>query len=142
MLRFAPGLLTAVRKPPRTSSIQLNIRLFHDTVADFTSQDQRGKLITSKVPIKIGEPHESYVMIPPAVGRALQSCIALDTSALDASPTDVYTLEKHQLTFFYSSLHFGHGLFNPTSLPLVFQIANSTLPPRVTFRVSSPQASK
>lgn len=107
MLRSAPCIFTAIRKPSKIS----NIRPFHDTVADFTSRDQQGKLVTFKVPVQTGKPHEAYVMIPPAVGSAFQTQSALDRFALDSTPADIYKLEKHQLTFFHDTQEFRSGTF-------------------------------
>ncbi|KAL2220579.1 hypothetical protein M432DRAFT_588354 [Thermoascus aurantiacus ATCC 26904] len=42
-------------------------------LSDFIHYGPDGKPVTSKVPIRIGDPEETYVTIPPDVGRALQT---------------------------------------------------------------------
>lgn len=63
----------------------------------------RGTLVTRKVPIIVGDPGETYVLIEPGVGSALRAASPF-TSASAASAED-----RCKLTFFHDSQHFGFG---------------------------------
>ena len=67
------------------------------------------------MPVRVGDPEEAYVMIPPEVGRALQagSSFFSNTSA-PAHGSD----GRYALTFFHDTQHFALGIVvSPTPLP-------------------------
>ena len=87
---------------PRTS-IAPTARYFHRVTTDFIAHDVKGNLVTRKVPVIIGDPGETYVLIEPGVGSALRAA-SPSTSASAASAED-----RCKLTFFHDSQHFGFG---------------------------------
>lgn len=87
---------------PRTS-IASTARCFHRVTTDFIVHDARGTLVTRKVPIIVGDPGETYVLIEPGVGRALRAASPF-TSASAASAED-----RCKLIFFHDSQYFGFG---------------------------------
>lgn len=49
-------------------------RQFHEVTADFLNYHHtRGNLITEKIPIVIGDPGQSYIMVYPKVGNDVQN---------------------------------------------------------------------
>lgn len=78
-------------------------RYFHRVTTDFISHDVRGNLISRKVPVIIGDPGETYVLIEPGVGNALRAASPF-TSTYAASAEG-----RCKLTFFHDSQHFGFG---------------------------------
>lgn len=79
-------------------------RAFHVATADFTNHGPHGSLVTSKVSIRIGDPGESYVMIPPEVGRAFRAAGLLSNgSALTDHPA------RSPLVFYHDTRHFVHS---------------------------------
>ena len=48
-------------------------RYFHHVTTDFITHDARGNIITRKVPIIIGNPGETYILIEEGVGNALRA---------------------------------------------------------------------
>ncbi|KAJ5497767.1 hypothetical protein N7453_006818 [Penicillium expansum] len=108
---FRPFSSLQGTRSPRTA------RCFHKVTTDFVTHDARGNLVTRKVPIIIGDPEETYVLIEKGVGSAL--CAASpSTLASTASAED-----RCKLTFFHDSLHFGFGsssyprLYIPNQIP-------------------------
>ncbi|KAJ5577509.1 uncharacterized protein N7459_006473 [Penicillium hispanicum] len=80
-------------------------RYFHRVTGDFLSHDTRGNPVSTKVPVIIGDPGETYVLIDPEIGRALRAGILLSDSTLATSVED-----RCRLTFFHESRHFGFVL--------------------------------
>jgi hypothetical protein len=78
-------------------------RYFHRITTDFVTHDVRGNLVTREVPVIIGNPGESYVLIEREVGFALRAASPF-TSASAASAED-----RCKMTFFHDSGHFGFG---------------------------------
>lgn len=78
-------------------------RYFHRVTTDFISHDMRGNLVVRKVPIIIGNPGETYVLIDPGVGSAL--CAANPVESASAASIE----DRCKLTFFHDSQHFGFG---------------------------------
>lgn len=83
----------------------MNTRFYYKATADFTNYSSNGKLSTSEVSIRVGDPQEAYVMIPPEVGRALQAGGFLSNSS---APTHIS--DRYALTFFHDTQHFAHGI--------------------------------
>lgn len=81
----------------------LTTQYFHQVTTDFITYDVKGSLVTRKVPIIIGNPGETYVLVDPGVGHALCAASPL-TSASTAHAED-----RCKLTFFHDSQHFGFG---------------------------------
>lgn len=78
-------------------------RYFHRVITDFITHDTKGNLVTRKVPIIIGNPGETYVLIEQGVGSALRAASPfISTSAASAE-------DRCKLTFFHDSQHFGFG---------------------------------
>lgn len=78
-------------------------RYFHRVTTDFINYNARGNLVARNVPVIVGNPGETYVLIDPGVGSAL--CAASPfTSASAACAKD-----RCKLTFFHDSQHFGFG---------------------------------
>lgn len=80
-------------------------RQFHEATADFLNYDTRGNLITEKIPIIIGDPGQTYIMVYPEVGNAIRA--AADQSRISTPAGIVGDICK--LTFFHDSQHFGLG---------------------------------
>lgn len=79
-------------------------RHFHRVTTDFVTHDAGGNIITRKVPIIVGNPGETYVLIEQGVGSALRA----------ASPSILASAacaeDRCKLTFFHDSQHFGFGI--------------------------------
>ncbi len=104
MLRLSPRCLTAIYciKPA------VRARAFHSATADFVNYGVNGELVTRKVSIRIGDPGDSYVMIPPEIGHALQA----GTSLING-PTLTNGCARYALNFFHDTQHFAHGKLAP-----------------------------
>lgn len=87
---------------PRTS-IPSTARYFHRVTIDFIAHDVRGNLVTRKVPIIVGDPAETYILIEPGVGSALRAA----SPFISASATSAE--DRCKLTFFHDSQYFGFG---------------------------------
>ena len=87
-------------------------RAFHDTTADFVKRGVTGEVVTSKVPISIGDPGEAFVLIPPEVGRAFDIDNALDDSLAVAKGS-----VRSALSFFHDTQLFAHGRLAKLYLP-------------------------
>jgi hypothetical protein len=75
------GLIPAMLRPMlRRSSIIYSIRVavsrraFHAVTADFVRLGPDGQIVTSQESIRIGDPGEAYVLIPPENRSCLSSC--------------------------------------------------------------------
>lgn len=101
-------------------------RYFHRVTTDFITHDRKGHLVTRKVPVIIGNPGETYVLIDQGLGSALRAASPC-TSASTASAEG-----RCKLTFFHDSQHFGFG---PSSYPRLY--APSQIP-RQTESNTSP----
>lgn len=116
MLRYLPRTL-------RGGSFGAVRRHFHQVTGDFTNYDVKGVPTTAKVPIIVGEPGQTYVLVPTDIGRAFHTAsleLNEPTTGLSTGATD----ETCKATFFHDSQHFGVGgpskypqLRIPTSLP-------------------------
>lgn len=116
MLRYLPRTL-------RGGSSGAVRRHFHQATGDFTSYDVKGVPTTTKVPIIVGEPGQTYVLVPTDIGRAFHTAsleLNEPTRGISAEATD----ETCKATFFHDSQHFGVGgsskypqLRIPMSLP-------------------------
>ncbi|CAG8159406.1 unnamed protein product [Penicillium salamii] len=81
-------------------------RCLHRVTTEFIIHDTRGNLVTRKVPIFIGNPGETYILIEKEVGSALRAASPfISTSAASAE-------DRCKLTFFHDSQHFGFGTFS------------------------------
>ena len=79
-------------------------RYFHRVTTDFITYDATGSLATRKVPMIIGNPGETYVLIDPGVGTALRAASPF-TSASAASAEG-----RCKITFFHDLQYFGFGI--------------------------------
>ena len=87
----------------RCTRSPLTARYFHHVTTDFITRDTGGNLVTRKVPIVIGNPGETYVLIEQEVGSALRAASPfISTSVASAE-------DRCKLTFFHDSQHFGFG---------------------------------
>lgn len=100
MLRLSPRLFTTVHRIKPAA----RARACHSATADFVNYGAYGELVTDKVSIRIGDPGESYVMIPPEIGHALQA-----GSSLINGPTVPHGCARYALSFFHDTQHFAHG---------------------------------
>lgn len=81
-----------------------NARFFHTAIGTFVTLDSSGKPVTKEVKLSHGDPNESYVLIPPEIGYALQAgSVPSNGMSLREDP------EKHALTFFHETKTFAHG---------------------------------
>ncbi|KAJ5245570.1 hypothetical protein N7489_005666 [Penicillium chrysogenum] len=104
----------------RCARSALTARYFHHVTTDFTTHDARGNLVTRKVPIVIGNPGETYVLIEQEVGSALRAASPfISTSVASAE-------DRCKLTFFHDSQHFGFGLSTYPRLYIPSQIPRQT----------------
>lgn len=94
-------------------------RYFHRVTTDFITSDASGNLATTKVPVFIGNPGETYVLIGTGVGTAL--CAASPFTSTSAASAE----DRCKLTFFHDSQHFGFGLM--PFCPIFRAIINSFL---------------
>lgn len=88
---------------------QLRRRNFYQATADFFRPNPDGKPASSKVDIKIGDPENTYVMIPPNIGYALRG----GNKASTVSQRD----DRFKLFFDHDTQEFSHGNF-ATSFPI------------------------
>ncbi|CAG8217649.1 unnamed protein product [Penicillium salamii] len=106
-------------------------RYFHRVATDFVTHDAGGNLVTRKVPVIIGNPGETYVLIEQGVGSALRAASPF-TLASAASAED-----RCKLTFFHDSQHFGFGKlslcesFMQPMLTICFSLLGSSSYPRL-----------
>ena len=86
----------------------------HAAIGEFVNQGPNNSLVTSKVSIRMGNPEDQYVLVPPEIGRAFQAAALLtnDSSAV-ANPN------KSSLIFHHDTKHFVLGEL----LGLLLQIA-------------------
>ncbi|PYI32992.1 hypothetical protein BP00DRAFT_445015 [Aspergillus indologenus CBS 114.80] len=106
MLRLASrGLFSYPKTGPCTA------RYFHRATLDFITYDATGKLVTEGLSGYIGNPGESYVIVPTKVGNAFRAASPVASSAATAAQ------DKCKLTFFHDSKHFG---FEPESYPRLY----------------------
>lgn len=56
-------------------------RYFHRVTTDFITLEVNGNLIIKKVPVIIGNPGETYVLIDPEVGNALRAASPLTSAS-------------------------------------------------------------
>lgn len=117
MLRFA-----ATRPSTAVCGLRnniANIRHYYPATTDFIHYGPDGKPVTSKVPIRIGDPEETYVTIPPDVGRALQTA-SLTGDVSSSSPESLGDRFKLTCSTILKTLLVVtrlSGFFSPT-LPL------------------------
>ncbi|KAJ5516109.1 hypothetical protein N7527_007669 [Penicillium freii] len=96
-----------------------NTRLLHLVTTDFINYNTSGNLVTRKVPVMIGDPGETYMLIEQEVGSALCATTAANVEY------------RYKLTFFHDSQHFGFGL---TSYPRLY--APSQIPRQTELNTS------
>ncbi|KAH2200672.1 hypothetical protein KXW59_003354 [Aspergillus fumigatus] len=77
-------------------------RHYYQATAEFICWGPNGKLEKRKVPIKIGDPQNTYVMIPPDIGHALQA------STLLGHTTPAQVKDRSKLIFYHETQHFAH----------------------------------
>ncbi|PGH01823.1 hypothetical protein GX51_05003 [Blastomyces parvus] len=81
-----------------------NIRHCHHATAQFIRQAPSGKIEKSQVRIQIGDPGNTYVLIPPEVGYAIQAARLLGHDL--TSPGQAR--DRLKLTFYHDTQHFAH----------------------------------
>lgn len=81
-----------------------NTRLLHHVTTDFITYNTSGNLVTRKVPVMIGDPGETYMLIEQEVGSAL----CATSPFISASVASVE--DRYKLTFFHDSQHFGFDM--------------------------------
>ena len=115
MFRCAPRLFTFSRRAATA-------RYFHRVTADFINCDVKGKPVSTKVPIVIGNPGESYVQIDPEIGWAFHA------GSLHNSPSATNVEGRCRLTFVHETQHFGFGRCAILSTgPLLISYLNSSI---------------
>lgn len=82
-------------------------RGFHQAKAKFTTVDSKGKPTSYATEIRVGDAHEAYVYIEPAVGDAIKSAIAQLSGDVGLTRGAV---EQLPLRFHHGSYHFAHGM--------------------------------
>ncbi|KUM57012.1 hypothetical protein ACN42_g10183 [Penicillium freii] len=105
--------------PLRCTRSAPTARYFHQVTTDFVTYDVKENLITSKVPVIIGDPGETYVLIEQGVGSALRAASPFISSSA-ASAED-----SCKLTFFHDSQHFGFGTLTNELFPSLCPRSNS-----------------
>ncbi|RAL09231.1 uncharacterized protein BO97DRAFT_427708 [Aspergillus homomorphus CBS 101889] len=81
-------------------------RYFHRVTTNFINYDAQGDLLARKVPIIIGDPGQTYVLIDPTIGSALRAASPLTPASSAARAED-----RCKLTFFHDLQYFG---FDPS----------------------------
>ncbi|KAJ5159053.1 uncharacterized protein N7500_008704 [Penicillium coprophilum] len=100
-------------------------RLLYHVTTDFITHNTGGNLVTRKVPVVVGDPGETFVLIEQEVGSALRAASPfISVSAASAE-------YRCKLTFFHDSQHFGFG---PTSYPRLY--APSQIPRQTELNTS------
>lgn len=81
-------------------------RTCHIATGKFTNLESDGKLATKQVSIRVGDPGQTYVLIPTEVGFAVQasSCLAKTSSAALPEHPD-----RLALKYFHDTQHFALG---------------------------------
>jgi hypothetical protein len=72
---FLPHLLRKHTLTSRSSIQGAWYRSFHQAKARFTTIDEKGVTVSYATEIRIGGPHDAYIYVDPAVGKAIQSSI-------------------------------------------------------------------
>ncbi|KMU92252.1 putative protein, variant [Coccidioides immitis H538.4] len=106
MLRCVPRVL----RP--SSSIGLarpTARYLHQVTGDFLNYDAKGIPVSTKVPVFIGDPGETFVLITTDIGRALHAA-SHDRLKLTALPSGKAGEDSCPVTFFHDTQHFGFGM--------------------------------
>jgi hypothetical protein len=87
-------------------------RFFHPAIGTFVALDSSGKPVKEEVKLIHGDPNESYVLIPPEIGYALQAgSVPSNGIPLVDDP------EKHALTFYHATNTFANGKQPPIDFP-------------------------
>ncbi|DAA73865.1 TPA_exp: Uncharacterized protein A8136_3851 [Trichophyton benhamiae CBS 112371] len=84
-------------------------RHFHQVTGDFTDYDAKGVPTTAKVPIIVGEPGQTYVLVPTDIGRAFHTASLALNEPTTGTTSSGATDETCKATFFHDSQHFGVG---------------------------------
>ncbi|KAL5040922.1 hypothetical protein BDW71DRAFT_192807 [Aspergillus fruticulosus] len=92
----------------------------HRATMYFINYDVTGKLVTEGVLGYIGNPGESYVIVPTKVGDAFRAASHVASSAATAAQ------DKCKLTFFLDSNHFGSELESYPRLHVPNQLAKQS----------------
>lgn len=82
-----------------------DIRHLYQASADFIRFGPNGKIEKSKVPIRVGDPESTFVMIPTDVGHALQARDLLGQSST------AQTQDRSKLVSHHDTQHFANGIF-------------------------------
>ena len=85
----------------------------HRVTADFFNYDASGSLVSRKVPVVVGDPGETYVLIETAVVRALHAGF---NSVTTTTTTTASAGNTCKLTFFHDSQCFGFGKLHSISI--------------------------
>ncbi|KAF1962574.1 hypothetical protein CC80DRAFT_400630 [Byssothecium circinans] len=105
----------AIKRPfcaPRSFRAQFGIgrpcyaataRAFHNATAQFTNLGPEGAPVTKEISIRVGDPGEAYVCIPPEVGYALRAASRLSNSS-SAPPK---RSDRFPLSYFHDTQHFS-----------------------------------
>jgi hypothetical protein len=99
-------------------------RYFHRVTTDFINHDARGHLVARKVPVIVGNPGETYVLIDLGVGSALRAASPF-TSASAAS-----THDRCKLPFFHGSQYFWFGKLSVCEIHII-GVNKSVFNPRI-----------
>lgn len=106
-----------------------SVRLLHHVITDFITYNARGNLVTRKVPVIVGDPGETYVLIEQEVGSALRAA----TPFMSASAASAEY--RCKLTFSHDSQHFGFGtllecesLMQPSLTRLLLLLGSTSYP--------------
>jgi hypothetical protein len=105
MLRWVPRPLA----PPFSSRRPAGARCLHQVRGNFIDDDAKGPLVSTKVPIVLGDPGQTFVLVMPDIGRALYAASlhhAKSTTSGGSKPTE----DRCKVTFFHDSQHFGFGM--------------------------------
>ncbi|PGH26498.1 hypothetical protein AJ80_01812 [Polytolypa hystricis UAMH7299] len=121
MLRCAPRSFASPYSTRRVATA----RYLHRVTADFLNYDAGGNPVSTNVPIIVGNPGETYVLIYPEVALHAGSLLHASTSAISVK-------HRCKLTFFHDSQHFG---FESSSHPRLHILRNI---PRQTDSNTSP----
>ncbi|KAM5470231.1 hypothetical protein MauCBS54593_004116 [Microsporum audouinii] len=116
---------------PRGLSAQA-VRHLHDVTGDFTTYNAKGVPISKKVDIAIGDPENTFVLVPIEVGSAFKAAATRLTESTSSPLISQGPPERCKVMFFHDSQHFSLG---PSSYPQLRIPANL---PRQTGTNTSP----
>ena len=108
MLRLTTSLspLRRLTYPAHACKVTTSIRYLHSGFAEFTPLGPDDRPITTRVTVRHGDPEDAFILIPPAIGRALQPGESPDDTVKPGPPKN---FARSKLVFHHDTQHIDHG---------------------------------